>query len=326
MMAVTVSVIVPIYNAEKTIRKSLDSILCQTFKDFELLLIDDGSPDNCLSICNEYAAKDDRVRVYHKENGGLSSARNYGLERATGIYSIFVDPDDWVDSTALEELYNQAVRTNADMVICDFFRNDEYRQTYSDERPSGFGHYQVMKNILSGRLHGSTSNKLIRQECYKKYHISYPFGIYGCEDQYTMCALLKNDIKISYLNKAFYHYVYYPASLSRHYTAETYNMDVKILHMFLELLAGTEAYDIAKKSKSSAIATRAFMYGYEYFTSSEYAKTFRPYKQDVLDGRLSLMYRFLYGMSFLGFYRLMRKLFGYLFLGKRILKKYKIIR
>ncbi|MGN0202626.1 MAG: glycosyltransferase family 2 protein, partial [Candidatus Cryptobacteroides sp.] len=93
-----ISVIVPVYNAESTIRRCVDSILAQTFTDFECLLIDDGSKDRSGEICDEYAAKDSRVRVFHKENGGVSSARNVGLDNAKGEWVTFVDSDDWIDS------------------------------------------------------------------------------------------------------------------------------------------------------------------------------------------------------------------------------------
>ena len=92
-----ISVVVSIYNVEKYLNKSVKSILTQTYKDFELLLIDDGSPDNCPTICDEWASKDERIKVFHKQNGGLSSARNCGIEHAKGDFIIFPDPDDWVE-------------------------------------------------------------------------------------------------------------------------------------------------------------------------------------------------------------------------------------
>ena len=116
-----VSVIVPIYKAEKYINRCIDSILAQTFTDWELLLIDDGSPDRSGEICDEYAENDPRIRVFHKANGGVSSARQMGQEEAVGEYTIHVDPDDWVEPTMLEELYAKAEADDADMVICDFF-------------------------------------------------------------------------------------------------------------------------------------------------------------------------------------------------------------
>ena len=102
-----ISVIVPVYKAEAYLHRCVDSLLAQTFQDFEVLLVDDGSPDRSGEICDEYARKDSRVRVFHKENGGVSSARQYGMDHAQGEYTIHADPDDWVEPTMLEELYRK---------------------------------------------------------------------------------------------------------------------------------------------------------------------------------------------------------------------------
>lgn len=115
----TVSVIVPVYNVEKYIHRCVDSILEQTFSDFELILVDDGSPDNCPSICDEYAAKDSRIRVIHQENRGLSAARNGGMDAACGTYLMFVDSDDWLRKDTLEIFVNCQKKTGADMVLCN---------------------------------------------------------------------------------------------------------------------------------------------------------------------------------------------------------------
>ena len=103
-----ISVIVPVYKVEKYIHRCIDSILAQTFTDFELILVDDGSPDCCGSICDEYAKKDSRVTVIHKKNGGLSDARNAGLDFAMGDYILFVDSDDYIDADLLEQTYSAA--------------------------------------------------------------------------------------------------------------------------------------------------------------------------------------------------------------------------
>lgn len=115
-MTPKISVIVPVYNVEKYLPRCIDSILSQTFTDFELLLIDDGSPDNCGKICDEYAAKDSRVRVFHKPNGGVSSARNLGLDNARGEWIAFIDSDDYVDVDYLEELVSFKINSGAELV------------------------------------------------------------------------------------------------------------------------------------------------------------------------------------------------------------------
>ena len=115
-----VSIIVPVYNTEKFLHRCIDSILTQTYTDFELLLIDDGSKDSSGTICDEYAAKDVRVRVFHKENGGVSSARNMGLDNARGEWITFVDSDDWIDDNYLEALYGACIVSGSDIVFCGF--------------------------------------------------------------------------------------------------------------------------------------------------------------------------------------------------------------
>ena len=115
-----ISVIVPVYKAEKYLHRCVDSIIAQTFTDWELLLVDDGSPDKSGEICDGYSRHDGRIMVYHKNNGGVSTARQTGIDKAIGDYTIHVDPDDWIEPTMLEELYHKATDNNADMVICDF--------------------------------------------------------------------------------------------------------------------------------------------------------------------------------------------------------------
>lgn len=120
-----ISVIVPIYNMEKYIRKCVDSVINQTYKNCEIILVDDGSTDNCPEICEEYAQKDDRVVVIHKKNGGLSSARNAGLEVCKGEYIAFVDSDDFIEPNYLEYMYKKSKEQNADIVICGINWIDE---------------------------------------------------------------------------------------------------------------------------------------------------------------------------------------------------------
>lgn len=110
-----VSIIVPVYKAEKYIHQCIDSLLAQTYRNIEVILVDDGSPDHCGKICDEYAAKDSRVKVIHQQNGGVSVARQTGIDHATGEYSIHADPDDWVELNMIEELVAKAVSDNADM-------------------------------------------------------------------------------------------------------------------------------------------------------------------------------------------------------------------
>ena len=122
-----ISIIVPVYNVESYLRKCLDSILAQTYRDLEILVVDDGSTDGSGAICDEYAGKDDRIKVFHTENKGLSCARNLGLDSANGDWIGFVDSDDWIELDMYEVLLRKAEKTGADVVECGVY------EEHSDE-------------------------------------------------------------------------------------------------------------------------------------------------------------------------------------------------
>lgn len=162
-----VSIIVPVYNAEKTIQRCVESILGQDFQDFELLLIDDGSQDASGALCDAFAQRDARVRVLHKENGGVSAARNLGLSQAQGVYLQFLDSDDWITADATTMLVRTAREYQCDLVISDFYRvvgdrvshkgdiqedtvlsREEYA-AHMMERPGGFLLRRALEQALS---------------------------------------------------------------------------------------------------------------------------------------------------------------------------------
>ena len=201
-----VSIIVPVYNAEKYIRKCLDSILAQTHTDWEAILVDDGSSDNSGVICDEYAAKDKRCKVIHQKNGGVSVARQTGLDNTQGEYVIHCDPDDWVEPNMLEELLHCATANNADMVICDFIKETGYISIYeSANLQNPITAKEVLHKIIDQQLHGSCWNKLIKKSCIANIGFS-PSSISLCEDELFNIKILRNNIKVIYLPKAYYHY------------------------------------------------------------------------------------------------------------------------
>ena len=202
---IKISVIVAVYQVERFIRKCLNSLQNQTFSDFEVLLIDDGSKDLSGIICDEYAAQDSRFRVIHKKNGGVSSARQVGLDHAIGEYIIHVDPDDWVEKDMLENLYNEAKANNSDMVVCDYLQECNGKTSYMKQIPSMDGAKSYFYDMIY-RLHGSCWNKLVRKSCFSKYNISFSQDLVMWEDQFVILKLAEQPIKITYLPKAFYHY------------------------------------------------------------------------------------------------------------------------
>lgn len=177
-----VSIIVPVYNVEKYIRRCLDSIIAQTFTDWECLLIDDGSPDNSGKICDEYAKKDSRFRVFHKENGGVSSARNLGVQEASGEWIAFIDSDDIVLCNWLEVVCNAALRTQTDLVHWGYEKIDEEKSLetiniYSKE-------YDNMYDfILSKNYKHTVWSYLFRKKIITDNSICFPVGLKCSEDQ-----------------------------------------------------------------------------------------------------------------------------------------------
>ena len=314
----SITVVICMYKGEATVSRMIDCVLNQTFKDFELILVDDGSPDRCGEIAEEYAKKNSRVRVLHKPNGGLADARNKALDIATGEFTIQFDQDDWVELNCLEEMYAKAKEEDADMLICDYYHNDQYRQSYGKQTPTALVHWSVLEDVVSGKLYGYCWNKLIRLDVYKRYDVKFPIEFYGCEDQYGMCQILKHDVKVAYLPKAYCHYVYVPGSLSRHYDERTYQNDVMVRDMFTSLLKGTPSENTASRCKSSAIISRAFLFGQNYYNSETFKKQFAPYRDYVskssIEGRLI-------NLSLNGYYQLARRVFGWLFKMKQSYKR-----
>ena len=316
MKNIKVSVIVPVYKAEAYLERCVDSLLAQTFRDFEILLIDDGSPDRSGEICDMYARKDDRVRVFHQKNSGVSMARQKGLDEARGEYVIHADPDDWVEPDMLEELYAKAKEEDADIVICDFYANYPGRQIYSSQRPSSLRHEAVLCDLFQ-QLHGSCWNKLVRRVCYNKFQIKFPVGVSYCEDLLTNATLLSHDIKVAYLPKAFYHYDQYSNtdSIVRNYPRERFDEDVRLANLLAAALKGSAAEKVAKDSFCRSILMNAFL-GH-VFSSSEYRERCKPYRKYCFarKGKESL---FIY-VSCLGFYQAAYSLWHFLSMMKQVI-------
>ena len=274
-MQPAVSVIVPVYKAEAYLHRCVNSLLAQTFTDFEILLIDDGSPDRSGEICDEYAAKDPRIRVFHKENGGVSSARQLGMDHAIGEYTIYADPDDWVEPNMLEELYGKAKETDADMVICDFYTEHKGgKQRYVKQQPESLDSRAVLKQLLFQQLHGSCWNKLVKRACYNKWGIRFPNNLNYCEDVIVLVQLLQHDIKVSYIMRAFYHYDQHvnTHSITRAYTIDTFHMRMYYLdnlRMYLDKRICSEVFN----TQYTSIVFEAF--SYDLFDDRQFADLFR---------------------------------------------------
>lgn len=204
-MSPSISVIIPVYNAEEFLEHCLDTLLAQTFKDFEVILVDDGSQDQSPIICDAYARKDPRVRVHHKENGGVSAARQTGLELASGNYIIHVDADDWVASNYLEALYEEAIRSNADITVCDYIEVYPNKQVYKVQKPTSSSADDFVLYLCT-KLHGSCCNKLIKASVIRLNEIGFPLGINLKEDKLFNIHVALCSSMVSYANQGLYFY------------------------------------------------------------------------------------------------------------------------
>jgi glycosyltransferase involved in cell wall biosynthesis len=210
-----ISIIVPVYKVQKYLEKCINSILAQSINNFELILIDDGSPDDCGIICDSYAAKDKRVKVIHKKNEGLSAARNTGLEIAEGKYIGFIDSDDWVDQKMYETLINLLIDNDADIAQCEFIRifdEDEKVDNSENNNIQIFNNIESLKNIYNEKSISTVVswNKLYKKELFQ--YIRFPKGKIH-EDEFTTHKLLYTSRKLVYTDKIFYYYRQTPNSI-----------------------------------------------------------------------------------------------------------------
>ena len=206
-----ISVIVPIYNVERYLEKCINSILNQTYQNLEVILVDDGSPDNCGEICDIYSDKDLRIKVIHKKNGGLSDARNTGIDAAEGEYLAFVDSDDTIMPEMMEKLYQRIDIDGSDMAVCGCKRVDQKGVILSevylpDNLLSGF---DALKQSYdnNGVLYTMACNKLIKRELFQ--NIRFPIGKYN-EDEFTLYRVIDQCRQISIVSETLY--IYYQRS------------------------------------------------------------------------------------------------------------------
>lgn len=206
------SIIIPVYKVELYLRQCVESVLRQSCKDLEVILVDDGSPDNCPAICDDYAKKDNRVRVIHKINGGLSDARNIGLEIAEGEYVLFLDSDDWWDDLqALEKINSKLNGTDADMIII------------------GMKKFYTQQNIFGDERIPQKCDKVVRRTIIEQDHQRFVKGQYS-EDIEWCCKLLEKNLNIEILEESFY---VYRQQVS---TSITANVSLKNIHSIVDVI------------------------------------------------------------------------------------------
>lgn len=208
-----VSVIIPVYNTSKYITKNLDSLISQTLDDMEFIYVDDGSSDNSADIIKSYMKKDKRIKLFLKENGGVASARNYGLIQAKGEYITFLDSDDYVASNMYEKLYTRAIKDDLDIVICNYYFDYGNRIVANKNNITDKDEKIILANEYV-TLTPSVWNKIIKKSYLDKIKFSFPEGrIY--EDLVAVPLLGLYNPKVVYLNEELYYYVQSDNSIMR---------------------------------------------------------------------------------------------------------------
>lgn len=261
-----VSIIIPIYNVEKYLRRCVDSALHQTFKNIEIILVDDGSPDNCPLICDRYREKDNRIKVVHKRNGGLASARNAGLKIATGEYILFVDSDDWIDPEMVEELVDVAERHQVDFVrfrpmyarwpnhkdgsLCDFGteagmkeglyqKKDIVREVY----PRLFATPQLTLGVIVAAW-----RSLYCKDFLEKNNILFDEEIRYSEDTIFSAKVVMAANSFYYLDgPRYYHYFYNGNSITKSYKKDYWENNKKLIGRFEKEFCVYKKYDFSEQ-------------------------------------------------------------------------------
>lgn len=254
-----VSVVVPIYNVEKYIKQCVDSIRNQTLEDIEIILVDDGSPDNCPQICDEYKKLDNRIKVVHKKNGGLSSARNAGMRVATGEYIGFVDSDDYIEVDMYEKMYNTSKKYNVDFVMCDYYKSyGSDKKEVSLEIDEGMYNKEKIKDIIYPQLIMTENidygpllavwHCLYKNTFLKENDLYFDDIVKYSEDNlFSSIVGYKSDsfyyMKASY----FYNYRYNPNSISTTYKEDALDVYIEMNNRLYDNFYRCKEYDFKRQ-------------------------------------------------------------------------------
>lgn len=255
-MSAKISVIVPVYCVEQYLHRCIDSILKQTFRELEIILVDDGSPDKCGEICDAYAAAHSNIHVVHKENGGLSSARNAGMAVACGEYIGFVDSDDYIVPEMFEKLYAAAVRSDADFVGCGY-RLELGNGSIVDNKanlPTGVYGRETIVNQLAAHLFGDEHvlyprqtvgyawMNLYRGDTIRRHALTFcSEREYYHEDDVFLLDFMYHAQKAAFIDEPLYIYCFHEGSLIRSYRKNMWEMNKALLKKFRQF---AEKYDI----------------------------------------------------------------------------------
>ena len=249
----TVSIIIPVYNAEKTIGRCIDSILNQDYTDFELLLVNDGSADDSGAICDAYAARDSRIRVFHQTNSGVSASRNLALDHAKGMYLQFLDSDDWITTDATGSLVQAMEDGPCDMVVSDFYRvvGDRVSQKGDIEEDGILSREEYAAHMMENPAdfyYGVLWNKLYRRSIVEKHHLRMNPQISWCEDFMFNLEYIRHAEHFRAIQIPIYYYVKTKGSLASQSMSISKTVKMKLTvfedyHRFFKAVLDEEEYE-----------------------------------------------------------------------------------
>lgn len=305
-----ISIILPVYNAKSYVSRMIDSIMVQTLTDWELVIVDDGSVDGSDILVDEYATKDFRIKVFHKKNGGVSTARQLGVDNVNGKYVIHFDADDWVEPTLLYEMYVKAENESADIVIADFYvvngnGYEEYKHQMIDSlKPS-----DVLYRIHTGGAFGALWNKLVRRDLYIRYNACFFEGINYCEDVLLFTQILcHSEVNVSYIRKGYYHYLVHSDSITHNVSYSVFEGIKKYTIKLCEFLPEEERFVKIREALPLGVFQTGFMNC--FYTDSEIKSEFTKVKHLAYKTK-SIRWFIGYFCISIGFYKIAHKLIRY---------------
>lgn len=282
-----ITLIIPVYKVEDLLPRCMESVFNQTYNNLEIILIDDGSPDKCPILCDNYKKKDNRVKVIHKENGGLSSARNAGIEQATGKYICFIDSDDVISKYYIEELYSNIKKTNSEISICSYKfvgTESEIPDIYEESKKVDiFSSKKAIELMLYQKnINNSAWGKLYKKEIFD--NIRFPEGkIYEDIPTTYKTFLLSNNICVS--NSKYYFYTKREDSISGHWSDKTLDIIENVLIMEEDL----KKYSYYKKASNSRVLNADF-FVIRQLDYNEHKDIYTKIYNDIKKRRISVLF------------------------------------
>lgn len=265
-----ISIIIPVYNTKEYLEKCIESVRAQTYQNIEIICVDDGSTDGSGALLDALAEKDARMKVIHKQNGGLVSARKAGINAATGEYAGYVDSDDWIEPDMYENLYRVVCSTNADVITCGYFLEGNYTTVHLDNVEEGLYREQKMRYLrdntiyrLESRetgLRGGLWCKLFRTELLKRIQNSVPDMISIAEDKMCLLKFILESTSVYVLKKPLYHWVIRKNSMS-HESRNSYLLKIQYVYDYLTELYKHVNFTAAMRLQAEIYITELLMLG-----------------------------------------------------------------